>query len=391
MWKKYEREIYLLLAFYRFFSYMLAIMFTQIPMLLTSPGIPGLQMNLVLLLLGIYSVLRVFSPLRWREKSLGTYLVLTGDFTVSVLLLLFTGGPNSPFLLYSLTPLITGALLFEQKVALSLASLASIAMSLAHLTSSKFNEPLVWALEGHNLTLLIIYTLFSFIVAVVPYYTNLNIRRRIERDAIIQERRRIGREIHDGVAQALSYLRVKTSQLRDSVATDSMPQAFKEIENIRTVLQDTYEDVREAIDQLSTDVKNLPLVPVLTDYVREYKEKSGIDVQLNIPKVFPELSPIAELQVLRIVQEALSNVRRHANASRVTVNLENIPAGIKVEITDNGCGFDLERYQQTPRTGRGLEMIRDRAEELGGNLTIATGLGKGTELKVVLPTEKVRL
>ncbi len=391
MWKKYEREIYLLLAFYRFFSYMLAIMFTQIPELLTSPRLPGLQMNLILLLLGAYSVLRVFSPLRWREKSTGTYLVLGGDFFVSVLLLLFTGGPNSPFLLYSLTPLITGALLFEQQVALSLAAMASIAMSLAHLTTSRFNEPLVWALEGHNLTLLIIYTLFSFIIAVVPYYTNLNIRRRIERDAIIQERRRIGREIHDGVAQALSYLRVKTSQLRDTFTSESTPQAFKEIENIRTVLQDTYEDVREAIDQLSTDVKNLPLIPVLSDYVREYKEKSGIDVQLNLPKAFPELSPIAELQVLRIVQEALSNVRRHANASRVTVSLENNAGGIEVEIADNGCGFDLKRYETTPRTGRGLEMIRERAEELGGKLTIETGLGKGTDLKVVLPTEKVRL
>lgn len=391
MGKKYERETYQLLAFYRFFSYTLAVMFTQIPVLLTSPRIPDVQMNLILLLLGIYSLLRVFSPLRWREKSLSTYLILIGDFTVCVLLLLFTGGPNSPFLLYSLAPVITGALLFEQGVAISLAALASIAMSMAHLTLAKSNEQLVWALEGHNLTLLIIYTLFSFIVATVPYYTNLNIRRRIERDAIIQERRRIGREMHDGVAQALSYLSIRAVQLRESVSSINTEQAFREIENIRLVLQVTYEDVREAIDQLSTDVKNLPLIPVLSGYVSDFSRKTGIKVQTNIPKVLPELSPVAELQMLRIVQEALTNVRRHANATEVKINLEKTSTGVLVAIVDNGCGFNLERYQQMPRTGRGLEMIRERAEELDGKLIISTEPGKGTEIRVVLPAEKVRL
>ena len=391
MWTKYEREVYQFLAVYRFSAYALAVMFTQVPLALAAPTFSTNQTIVILSVLGVYTLLKVFSPLQWRERSPLTYLILAGDFLICILLVLFTNGLNSPFLLYSLTPIMTAALLFEERMALALAALASISLSLTHVTLSQFSERITFILQGYNLTLLIIYTLFSFVSATVPYRINLNIRRRIERDAIIEERRRIGREIHDGVAQSLSYLNLKTKLVSEAVSSQDTEQALTGLNDIQKIVQDTYEDVRDSIDQLSTEVRNLPLIPALRGYSREFGKNNDLQVQFDVPRAFPQLSPVAELQLLRIAQEALTNVRRHASATRVTVKLENTTEAVEMTVRDNGQGFSLSDPEDLPPGYHGLTIIRERAEELGGTFAISTAEGEGTEVRVSLPIEKVRL
>jgi len=391
MQTRYEREAYQFLAVYRFLAYALAVMFTQVVPFLGAPAMPPLQLYIILGTLGVYTVLRVFSPLRWRERSTMTYLILIGDFLLCILLVIYTNGLNSSFLLYSLTPIMTAALLFEERVALSLAATATVVLSITHIALSQFTERFAWIMQGYNLTLLIVYTLFCFVTALVPYRINLNIRRRIEREAIIDERRRIAREIHDGVAQSLSYLNLKTKLVSDSVSAQDTVKALTELGDIRKVVQDTYEDIRESIDQLSTEIKNLPIIPALANYVREFGANNGIKVQFDAPKGFPNLSPVAELQLLRIVQESLTNVRRHAQASEVRVKLENTRDAVEMIVKDNGQGFTLADLEKAPPGYHGLNIIRERAEGLGGSLDIATAPGEGTEIKVSLPIEKVRL
>ena len=233
---RYEKEAYQFLSLYRFLSYALAVMFTQVVPVLSTPTMPDLQLYIVLGVLGAYTILRVFSPLRWRKQSPMTYLILIGDFLLCMVLVLFTNGLNSSFLLYSLTPIMTAALLYEEKIALSLATTASILLSITHVALSQFSERFAWIMQGHNLTLLIVYTLFCFVGASVPYRINLNIRRRIEREAIIEERRRIAREIHDGVAQSIGYLNLKTKQVSDSVSSQNTVQALTELSDIRKVV-----------------------------------------------------------------------------------------------------------------------------------------------------------
>jgi len=388
---RYEREAYQFLATFRFLAYALAVMFTQVGPFLGAPAMPPLQLYIILGTLGIYTALRVFSPLRWRERSMMTYLILAGDFLICILLIIYTSGLNSPFLLYSLTPIMTAALLFEERIALSLAAIASITLSFTHLALSQFTERFVWIMQGHNLTLLIVYTLFCFVIALVPYRINLNIRRRIEREAIIEERRRIAREIHDGVAQSLSYLNLKTKLVSDSVSAQDTVKALTELGDIRKVVQDTYEDIRESIDQLSTETKNLPIVSALANYIREFGANNGIKVQFDAPRPFPNLSPVAELQLLRIVQESLTNVRRHAQASEVEVKLEKTAEAVEMIVKDNGQGFTLADFEKAPPGYHGLNIIKERAETLGGNLNISTAPGEGTALMVSLPLEKVRL
>ncbi|MFC2047078.1 sensor histidine kinase [Chloroflexota bacterium] len=298
---------------------------------------------------------------------------------------------NSAFLLYSLTPIMTAALLFEERVSLSLAAVASLALSITHLALSQYSDRFAWIMQGHNLTLLIIYSLFCFVVATVPYRINLNIHRRIEGDAIFEERRRIGREIHDGVAQSLGYLNLKTKKVGDAVFSNSTQQALSGLEDIRKIVQDTYEDIRESIDQLSTEVRSLPLIPALNDYTVKFGEQSGIQVQVGISRVFPRLSPVAELQLLRIAQEALTNVRRHASATEIGLKLVNNARVVEMIIKDNGQGFTPYDPEESSSGYHGLDIIRERAEGLGGGMAISSALGEGTEVRISLPIEKVRL
>lgn len=377
MTSRYEREAYQFLAVYRFLAYALAVMFTQV--VPSMSGMTNVQLIILLVTLGVYTALKALFPLRWRAKSLMTYLILLGDFLLAILLVVYTNGLNSSFLLYSLTPIMTAALLFEERIALSLAAIATISLSVSHLALSQFTERFVWVMQGHNLTLLIVYALFSFVVASVPYRINLNIRRRI------------ARELHDGVAQSLSYLNLKTRKVSDSVSNQNTVEAIQELGEVREVVQDTYEDIRESIDQLSTETKTLPIIPAMTNYIREFSNNNGIQVDLNIPRSFTRLSPVAELQLLRISQEALTNVRRHARASEVKVNLEYTTQAVEMSIRDNGCGFNLEDLEKVPPGYHGLNIIKERAEGLGGSVDIDTAPGRGAEIRISLPIDKVRM
>jgi len=391
MSSRYEKEAYQFLAVYRFLAYALAVMFTQVSPSLFTRNMPDAQLYIILGTLGVYSALKVFAPLRWQASSLITYLILFGDFILCILLVVYTNGLNSSFLLYSLTPIMTAALLFEEKVALSLAAIASLVLSTTHIAFSQFTDRFAWIMQGYNLTLLIVYTLFCFVSAMVPYRINLNIRRRIEREAIIEERRRIAREIHDGVAQSLSYLNLKTRKVSQLLSNQKTVEAISELNEIQEVVRDTYEDIRESIDQLSTEIRSLTLVTALGNYVREFSQNNGIPVDFDIPKSFSKLSPVAELQLLRIAQESLTNVRRHATANQVMIKLASSNSSVEMTIKDNGQGFTLSDLEKSPPGYHGLTIIKERAEALGGTLLINTGPGQGTELKVSLPVEKVRL
>ena len=386
---RYEKEAYQFLSVYRFLAYALAVLFSQVAPAMST--MPAAQLYIILGTLGLYTILRVFSPLRWQARGTMTYLILSGDFILCILLVVYTNGLNSAFLLYSLTPIMTAALLFEERIALALAAVATLSLSLTHLFLSQFTERFTWILQGHNLTLLIVYTLFSFVVATVPYRINLNIRRRIEREAIIEERRRIAREIHDGVAQSLSYLNLKTKSVSDLLTSKDTVQALTELNEIREVVQDTYEDIRESIDQLSTEIRSVSILTALGNYVQEFSSNNGIPVEFSVSKPFAQLSPVAELQLLRIAQEALTNVRRHAMASGVELTLSNTGDEVEMIVKDDGKGFKLEELEKYTPGYHGLNIIKERAEGLGGNLFITTAPGQGTEVKINLPAEKVRM
>jgi signal transduction histidine kinase len=201
--------------------------------------------------------------------------------------------------------------------------------------------------------------------------------------AAVEERERLAREMHDGLAQSLGLLHLKLQHALARSADE--PAIAAELREMARITAGAYEDVRQSIFGLRTFVsRGLGLVATLTEYLHEFSAQNGLPVDLAAPGApIGKLPPATEVQAVRIIQEALTNVRKHAGASRATIRLQRDGAWLRVAIEDDGAGWD-----EAAASGRlhfGLQMMRERAEGLGGRLEIDTAPGRGTRLVAILP------
>jgi signal transduction histidine kinase len=206
--------------------------------------------------------------------------------------------------------------------------------------------------------------------------------------ATLEERERIAQELHDSLAQDLALLHLKIIEAEQNLAPEGSLAAKEILKEMRKIADGAYEDVRQAIFGLRTMVsKGLGLIPTLTEYLHDFSELRNIPVDFKIDgaEIF-RFSPQAEIQLIRIIHEALTNVLKHAQATRSGVKIERDGEFAKVTIEDNGKGF----LTKTMRNGLhfGLQTMRERAEGVGGRLTVDTASGKGTRVIVHLPFEK---
>ena len=161
-------------------------------------------------------------------------------------------------------------------------------------------------MEGNNLLWLIVFNVTTFLFASVVYRTNLNIRRRIETDAVADERQHAKRELHDGIVQTIGYLSLKTQTVSALVAAGDKAKALEGLDEMHETVQDAYRDARETLDQLSIEIGEAELVQTLKDYVDSFSERYSIQVSLEAPSEEVQLTPLASLQILRVTQEALT-------------------------------------------------------------------------------------
>lgn len=210
--------------------------------------------------------------------------------------------------------------------------------------------------------------------------------REIQGLATVTERDRLAREVHDGLAQALALIRMRLHGLEEAVARRDTDRGRAIIGELRDVVGRTSQEVRQAIFDLRVMVsRDLGLVPTLTEYLHEFSVDSGIRVDLNADGDAFEFAPDVEVQLIRILQEALTNVRRHARATNVSVRLEHLGDAARLIVTDNGCGFDpaLPVGDEQPRFG--LVTMRERAEATGGKFRVESRPGNGTTIESTLP------
>lgn len=216
---------------------------------------------------------------------------------------------------------------------------------------------------------------------------NARLHRRMQDVATLEERERIAREMHDGLAQVLGYINTQTLAIKKMLADGRVDAAGQEISKIEDLARELYADVREGILGLRTRPSgNGGLLPALREYIERYSEMSGIRARLEVggPEPTIQLGPSAEVQLMRIIQEALTNVRKHASATEATVTLSQTNNGFCAEIADNGVGFEPSRLDSVGRPRFGLSMMEERAVAIGGRLTVESTLGRGTKVQLHL-------
>ncbi len=202
--------------------------------------------------------------------------------------------------------------------------------------------------------------------------------------AVTQERSRIAREMHDGLAQILAYLSLELQRLEalaGQADTGELAAALRlALERVRAAQA----DVRENIASLRTTLAGeMRLLPALQQYLDEYGIQTGIEATLavDVPGN-PKLSPLAEVQLVRVIQEALTNVRKHAHARAVRVQIGQSDHTLQVQVIDDGCGF---AQAGSPAGHFGLQTMRERVQGIGGQLQVESQPGAGTRVQMSVP------
>jgi two-component system, NarL family, sensor histidine kinase DegS len=209
--------------------------------------------------------------------------------------------------------------------------------------------------------------------------------------AVMQERERLSRELHDGVAQLVADLLLRLDTIKELVQTDRSQEAEGELERLHGVADEIYEDIGESITGLRTNVTERGLVRALQDYLDQFEERHQISTNLQTDAAANRLSPLAALQIFRLVQEALTNVRKHAGAHEVTVSLTfNGPDQLRVVVADNGQGFTPINQRNGNARPLGLTSMRERAEALGGTFHVTSQPGSGTQVTATIPIPRTR-
>jgi len=200
-----------------------------------------------------------------------------------------------------------------------------------------------------------------------------------------QERTNIARELHDEMGQKLTGIRIDLDAVRSVLAADH-PDLAKRINAIAVLVDEATEETQDLSTRLRPPMLDvLGLTAAIEWYVRDFEKRSGIECGLDLADEKPELDDRSATAVFRILQEALTNVARHANAGTVLMRMAVEEAKLVLEVTDDGVGI-TEEQQLAPRS-LGLIGMRERADALGGKVEVGPGPDGGTRLRMVLPVE----
>ncbi len=209
--------------------------------------------------------------------------------------------------------------------------------------------------------------------------------------ATLSEREHLARELHDGLGQALAAAHLQASSAKLLLNRGETTQVGECLDTLADTTLQAETDMREYLLGAQSVVSaGHPFLVTLQEYVKRFARQYSLPVELS---VLPELKgqdlpQTVALQLLRIIQEGLSNIRKHAHASCAQVSLATSGELLQVIISDDGLGFDPSAVVTQPGAGFGLRSIRERAEALGGAVQINSAPGKGTQVAVEIPVKK---
>jgi len=231
-------------------------------------------------------------------------------------------------------------------------------------------------------------TLLRFATTAAIAIDNARLHQRLRDLAVAEERVRIAREMHDGLAQVLAYVNAKAQAVKAFLEKGDAAQARTQLDQLAVAAREVLTDVREGILALRTQTRpGHGLGEAVEEFLRRWQSQSGIEGTIDYDADL-RLSPTVELQLLRIVQEALSNVRKHSGANHAKVELKQGAGRLFVEVADDGTGFDpgASRASGAPRFG--LAIMRERATSIGGTIGIESKPGRGSRVHVEVPISR---
>lgn len=213
--------------------------------------------------------------------------------------------------------------------------------------------------------------------------TALSLERRREQDhrlLLFEERAIIARELHDSLAQALSYMKLQVTRLQTLINRGESPQTLEKVaEEIREGLNNAYRQLRELLTTFRLKIQDGGLDKALQDTVREFSERGQFPVHLNIQPLAFDLLANEQIHLLQIAREALSNCARHSGADQVWVTLRPAGDALELLVEDDGCGLSGD-YDQ--RQHHGTTIMQERSRQLHGQLTLEPRTPRGTRVRL---------
>jgi two-component system, NarL family, nitrate/nitrite sensor histidine kinase NarX len=206
----------------------------------------------------------------------------------------------------------------------------------------------------------------------------------LEREAAVaEERALLARELHDSIAQSLAFLKIQSQLLRTAMQRQDDLATSRAMQELDAGLHECTADVRELLVHFRTRTNSDDIVPALRTTLQKFEHQTGLPAHLQVHGAGTPLPPDVQVQLLHVVQEALSNVRKHAKAAEVWVDVQQHPVW-RIEVRDNGRGFDRDAAAAADETHVGLRIMRERAAGIGARVEVDSHCGHGTRVVVTL-------
>ncbi|HEY0845419.1 MAG TPA: type IV pili methyl-accepting chemotaxis transducer N-terminal domain-containing protein [Noviherbaspirillum sp.] len=218
---------------------------------------------------------------------------------------------------------------------------------------------------------------------------NMRLVSREREMAISEERNLVAQGLHDSIAQGLTFMNIQLQMLDDSLRYGKLDEAAEIVPALRSGVQESYEDVRELLLNFRSRLAEDDLIGALRRTVEKFRGQTGIEAELDVEGAGPPFSREQQLQLLFIVQEALSNIRKHAMAKKVEIRLDD-RQDFTLSIKDDGIGFDALTLLRKGDSHVGINIMRERAQRIQASLDISSSVGKGTTVSLRLPHEQRR-
>ena len=213
---------------------------------------------------------------------------------------------------------------------------------------------------------------------------NLRLNALEKEAAVSQERHLLARELHDSIAQSLAFLKIQVQLMRDALKTQNAAEVAKILEEIDAGVKESYGDVRELLLHFRTRTNTEDIEPALATTLQKFEHQSGIKTTLSMQGQGLPLAPDVQIQVLHIVQEALSNVRKHARASQAWLDVRQQPTW-RLEVRDDGIGFNPE-IDRPNETHVGIRIMTERAQRIGASIEVISTPSRGSSVILTLAT-----